>query len=108
MGPVADKLGPMPPPGGAGAPVRKIVDRGLAVIEARNGNILQVLADELSHLLEVLADGVRRDLLIIADDEYMLAEVECCEGHGVALARFVDDHHIETRGARVKVLGYRG
>src|SRR5258708_7162001 len=82
---------------------REIVDRNLAIVEIGIGDSREVLEDEVLDDGEILADGGRADLLVVADDEDGFAEIESDQGHNVALAGFVNDDHVEARGARVEV-----
>src|SRR6266849_3239447 len=81
----------------------EVVNGNLAVVEIGIGNSREVLEDEVLDDAEILADGGRADLLVVADDEDSLAEIESHESHDVALAGFVNDDHVEASGARIKI-----
>ncbi len=72
------------------------------------GDSWEVLEDEVLDDAEVLADGGRADLLVVADDEDGLAEIESDESHDVALAGFVNDDHVEASGPRIKIFDNAG
>src|SRR5580704_2447505 len=80
----------------------EIVDGDLPVVQIRVRDSPKVLEDEVLNDAQILADGRRADLLMVADDEHRLAQVQGDQRHHVALAGFVDDYDVEARGARVK------
>src|SRR6266478_3244398 len=87
---------------------REIVNGNLAIVEIGIGDSGEVLEDEVLDDAEILADGGRADLLVVADDEDGFAKIESDQGHDVALAGFVNDDHVEARGARIEVFDDAG
>ena len=85
---------------------RQVVDRGLAVVEVAVGDAAQELADQGARCLDALADRAGADLLVIADDHDLPAQVQRQQRQQVALAGLVDDDHVEARLARVEALGH--
>jgi uncharacterized protein YjiK len=74
-----------------------VVDRRQVVEQVRVRDTLQhrlaqVFEDDLP-----LADAQRRHLLVVADDDHLLAEVERNQRIEVGLAGLVDDHDVEAR-----------
>jgi hypothetical protein len=61
-----------------------------------------VLANQMLDLVYSLADSVGTYLFVIADDDDLIAHVQRDQCHRVALAGFVDDHHIEARRAEIE------
>src|SRR3989442_13083051 len=86
----------------------EIVDGNLAIVEIGIGDSGEVLEDEVLDDAKILADGGRADLLVIADDEDGFPEIESDQGHDVALAGFVNDDDVESRGARIEVFDHAG
>ena len=80
----------------------ELVDRDFAIIKLLVRHTLQENFDQVRDLLRLNAHGNWGDLLIIANDNRLLAEVEGKEGCRIALAGFVHDHHVEARDARVE------
>src|SRR6266699_4042596 len=63
----------------SGAPeglAREIVNGNLAIVEIGIGDSREVLEDEVLDDAEILADGGRADLLVVANDENSLSEIE--------------------------------
>src|SRR6266581_2159063 len=87
---------------------RQVIDRDLTVVKIGIGDAREVLEDEVLNDAEILADGGGADLLVVADDENRLAEVERRERHHITLASLVDDDHIEARDARIEVFDHAG
>ena len=86
----------------------EIVDGNLTIVEIGIGDSGKVLEDEVLDDAKILADGGRADLLVIADDEDGFPEIESDQGHDVALAGFVNDDDVESRGARIEVFDHAG
>src|SRR5258708_31033895 len=86
----------------------EIVDGDLAIVQIGVGNSAEILEDEVLNHAQILADGRGADLLVVADNEDRLAQVQGDQRHHVALAGFVDDDNVEARGARVKVFDHEG
>src|SRR4029077_9968378 len=86
----------------------EIVDGNLAVVEIGIRDSAEILEDEVLDYAQILADSRRADLLVVADDEDGLPQVQRDQRHYVALAGFVDDDNVETRGAWVKVFDHAG
>src|SRR5215831_16883258 len=82
----------------------EIVDRNLPVVQIGIRDSAQILIDEILDHAQILADGRRADLLMVADNEYRLAQVQGDQGHDVTLAGFVDDDDVETSHAGIKIL----
>src|SRR5262249_4463565 len=75
---------------------RQIVNGNLSVVEIGVGDAAQVLVDEILNCAEILADSGRAYLLMVADDENCLAQIECDQSHHVALTGFVNDDNVEA------------
>src|SRR5580692_124411 len=84
----------------------EIVDGDLPVVKIGVGDSPEVLEDEVLNNAQILADSRRADLLVVADHEHRLAQVQGDQRHHVALAGFIDDDDIEARVARVKVFDH--
>ena len=66
------------------------------------------LEDKILDDAKLLTHCGRANLLVVADDEYGLAEIQRNQRHDVALAGFVDDDHVEASDARVEILDHPG
>src|SRR5262249_55995484 len=89
-----------PPEGLAG----QIVDGRLAIVELLVRDTVQELVDESLHAIELEADGVWTDLLVIADHDDLLGQAERGQAEDVALARLVDDDHVERDRPELEAL----
>ena len=82
----------------------QIVHGRLAVVELLVRDPVEELVDEPLHAIDLEADGVGTDLLVVADDHDLLGQAERREAEDVALARLVDDDHVERDGAELEAL----
>src|SRR6266481_1534594 len=69
-------------------------------------NSLQELVDQILNNDALLSDSGRADLFVIAHHHHVVTHVQCCEGHHVALARFINNDYVKARLCRIKVLDH--
>src|SRR6267143_1046673 len=69
-------------------------------------NALQELVNQVLNYSGFLSDRGRADLFMVADNNDVVTQVECYEGHDVALTGFIDNDHIKTRLSWIKVLDH--
>src|SRR5258707_15498972 len=62
---------------------REVVDGDLAIVQIGIWNAGQVLENEILNDAKILTDGGRTHLLVIADNQHGLAEIERHQGHYV-------------------------
>ena len=78
----------------------------MPIVQIGVGDSSEVLEDEVLNHAQVLPDGRRAHLLVVANNEHRLAQVQGDQCHHIALAGFIDDDYIEASGARIEVFDY--
>src|SRR5205814_3446594 len=87
---------------------REVINGNLTVVEIGVGNSGQVLENKVLNNPEVLANCGGTYLLMVADDEHGLPEIEGHEGQDVTLAGFIDDDDVKARYMGLEILHYTG
>ena len=83
---------------------RQIVDGRLSIVELLVRDAIEKLVDQPLHTVELEPDRVRTHLFVIADHDDLLGQAERGQPEDVALARLVDDDHVERNGAQLEAL----
>src|SRR5260370_650460 len=90
--------------GAAKGLAREVVDGNLPIEEIGIGDTRKVLEDKVLDDAEILADRGRADLFVVSNNEDGFSKIESDESHGVALASFVNDNHVEASQSDVMAL----
>src|SRR5215467_9380501 len=86
----------------------QIVDRGLSVVQMAVRNPLQELVDEILNNGRFLSHRGGADLLVVAHDNDVPAQVKRHQSHNITLTGFINDYGVKARFSRVKILHHPG